>query len=124
SESKLNSTQQSILLEVRNALMQVELMRSNIETTTNVRQLAEKRAEAEQTKFDLGTSTLRFVLEEQRNLAQAQSDEIQALINFTKAIVEMDRSMGMTLKRNNVGIDKALQSPSIAATPLSSANGN
>jgi outer membrane protein TolC len=123
SESKYNSTVQQILLEVRNALTQVDMTRAKIETSTLTRQLAEQQAEAEQTKFDLGTSTLRFVLEEQRNLAQAQTAELQSLVNFTKAIVDLDKSMGLTLKRNNIEIDKTLQSP-VASTTPASRNGN
>ena len=42
------------------------------------------------------------------NVAQAQTNEIQALVNYTKALVDADRAMGMTLKKNNIEIDKAL----------------
>ena len=64
--------------------------------------------DAEQKKFDLGASTIRFVLEEQRNVAQAQTDEIQSLINYTKSLVDFDRATGMTLKKNNIEIEKTL----------------
>ena len=63
---------------------------------------------AEQTKFNLGTSTLRFVLEEQRNVAQAESNELQSVVNFTKSLVDLDKAMGMTLRKNNIEIDKTL----------------
>jgi outer membrane protein TolC len=124
SESKYIATQQQILLDVRNALTQVDMTRAKIETSTLTRQLAERQAEAEKTKFDLGTSTLRFVLEEQRNVAQAQTAELQSLVNFTKALVDLDRSMGLTLKRNNIEIDKALQPQPIASTTIVPRNGN
>ncbi|MBI4475469.1 MAG: TolC family protein [Acidobacteria bacterium] len=110
-ESRLEATAQQIALEVRNALMQVELNRARIETAQTTHTLAERRHEAEQTKFQLGTSTLRFVLEEQRNVAQAQTNELQAMTNFAKALVDLDRAMGMTLRRNNVEIEKAIQLP-------------
>jgi outer membrane protein TolC len=71
--------------------------------------------EAEQTKFNLGTSTLRFVLEEQRNVAQAETNEIQALVNFTKSLVDLDQAMGLTLTRNNVEIERAIRPPSVAS---------
>ena len=70
--------------------------------------LAEQQLVAEQRRFDLGASTVRFVLEEQRNLAQMQTNEIAAFINYTKALVDYERSIGMTLKKHNIEIAKTL----------------
>jgi outer membrane protein TolC len=108
SEQKLTAQAQQIALDVRNALTQVEMNKAQIEAATTARELAERRLEAEQKKFDLGASTIRFVLEEQRNVAQAQTDELQSLVNYTKALVDLDRSTGMTLKKNNIEVEKTL----------------
>ena len=107
-EQRITSQAQQIALEVRNALTQVDMNRARIEAATKARELSERRLEAEQKKFDLGASTIRFVLEEQRNVAQAQTDELQAIVNYTKALVDIDRAMGMTLKKNNIEIEKTL----------------
>ena len=61
SESRLNGTRQQIALEVRNALTMIEQARGSIETAQIARELAKEQADAEQTRFNLGTSTLRFV---------------------------------------------------------------
>jgi outer membrane protein TolC len=114
SEQKLFSQAQQIALDVRNALTQVEMSKAQIEASTKARELAERRLEAEQKKFDLGASTIRFVLEEQRNVAQAQTDELQSLVSYTKSLVELDRSTGMTLKKNNVEVEKTLSSGTTA----------
>ena len=108
SENRISAQAQQIALEVRNALTQVDMNRARIETAAKSRELTERRLEAEQKKFDLGASTIRFVLEEQRNVAQAETNEIQALVNYAKALVDMDRAMGMTLKKNNIEIEKTL----------------
>jgi outer membrane protein TolC len=107
-ENRITAQQQQIALEVRNALTQVEMNKARIDAAQKARELAERRLEAEQKKFDLGASTIRFVLEEQRNVAQAQTDEIQSLVNYTKSLVDFDRATGMTLKKNNIDIDKTL----------------
>ena len=107
-ENRLTAQAQQIALEVRNALTQVDMNKAKIEAATKARELAERRLEAEQKKFDLGASTIRFVLEEQRNVAQAQTDELQSLVNYTKSLVDVDHATGMTLKRNNVEIEKTL----------------
>jgi outer membrane protein TolC len=54
------------------------------------------------------------VLEEQRNLAQAQTDEILSLINYTKSLVDFDRATGMTLKKNNIEIEKTISTGATA----------
>jgi outer membrane protein TolC len=108
SEQKITAEAQQIALEVRNALTQVEMNKAQIEAASTARVLAERRLDAEQKKFDLGASTIRFVLEEQRNVAQAQTDELQALVNYTKALVDLDHATGMTLKRNSIEIEKTL----------------
>jgi outer membrane protein TolC len=107
-ESRITAQAQQIALEVRNALTQVDMNRAKIEAAQKARELAEQRLSAEQKKFDLGASTIRFVLEEQRNVAQAQTDELQSLVNYTKSLVDVDRATGMTLKKNNIEIEKAL----------------
>jgi outer membrane protein len=110
SEAKMKATAQSIMLEVRNALTQVEQNRARIETAQTALDLERQKLDAEQTKFNLGTSTLRFVLEEQRNLAQAETSELQSRVNFTKSLIDLDKAMGMTLRNNSIEVDKALQS--------------
>jgi outer membrane protein TolC len=107
-EQKISSQAQQIALEVRNALTAVEMNQAKIEATTKARELAERRLDAEQKKFNLGASTVRFVLQEQTNVAQAQTDELQAIVNYTKSLVDLDHSMGMSLKKNNIEVEKTL----------------
>jgi outer membrane protein TolC len=118
-ESRVDGIKAQIALEVRNALTQIEQAEATIETSRVARELAQERVQAEQTKFNVGTSTLRFVLEEQRNVAQAETTELQSLVNFTKAIVDLDKAMGLTLSKNSVEIDKALATPAVASRTLS-----
>ena len=118
-ESRLNVTRQQIALEVRSALTQIEQTRASIDQARVARELAEERVSAEQTKFTLGTSTLRNVLEEQRNVSQAETTELQSLVTFNKALVDLDKSMGLTLMKNNIQVDKALQTPAVASRSLS-----
>ena len=108
SQSTIDTVGQQIALDVRNALTQVNLYKARIETAKTVRELAQRVLDAEQDKFNLGTSTLRFVLDDQNSLAQAQSNEVQVLVNFTKALCTLDQAMGMTLRKNNIELEKML----------------
>jgi outer membrane protein TolC len=107
-EQNISALESQIALEVRNAVTQVKLNEARIETAQTSRMLAEQQYSAEQKKFELGASIIRYVLEEQRNLEQMQSNEIAAKVNYAKALVDYDRALGLTLKKNTVAIDKAL----------------
>lgn len=107
-EQTIKATEQQITLEVRNAINQLEMNKARIETAQVSRMLAEQQYAAEQKKFELGASTIRFVLEEQRNLEQMQSNELAAKVNYAKALVDYDHALGVTLKKNNVSIEKTL----------------
>jgi outer membrane protein TolC len=105
--AQLNAQAQQIALDVRNAMNQVEMNRAHIQSAQKARELAEQTLVAEQKKFDLGVSTLFFVLQQQTNLAAAETNEIQALVNYAKALVAFDRSTGQTLIHNSIEIEKA-----------------
>ena len=113
-ESRMAATAQGIALEVRNSYNQIEMNRARIDAAQVARELAEERLNAEQRKFRLGASAIRFVLQEQRNLTQAQTSEITALVDYVKAVVAYDQAIGRTLERNNIQIEQQLR-PSVAS---------
>jgi outer membrane protein TolC len=107
-EENIKAIDQQIALEVRNAITTVEMNKARVEAASVSRELAKEQLEAEQRRFELGASTVRFVLEEQRNYGQMQTNENAALVNYRKALVDYDRALGMTLRKNNVNIEKAV----------------
>lgn len=108
-EARRRQIAQAIALEVRNQSSILEMNKARIEAASKALQFAKLQLEAEQKKFQLGTTDVRFVLEAQRGVTQQQTNEIAALVNYAKALVEYDRVLGRTLRKNNVEIDKTLQ---------------
>jgi outer membrane protein TolC len=106
-QAQTDAIAQQIALDVRNAMNQVQMNKARIESAGKARELAQKTLEAEQTKLDLGVSTIYFVLQDQTNLAIAQTNEIQAIVNYDKALVVLDRAMGQTLQHNQIEIEHA-----------------
>jgi outer membrane protein len=100
---------QQIALEVRNAQSLVEMNRARIQAAEKALDLAVLQSEAEQKKFQLGNSQLRFVLQEQRNVTDAQTQRMLALVAYSKSLVTYDRAIGRTLRKNNIEIEKQLQ---------------
>jgi HAE1 family hydrophobic/amphiphilic exporter-1 len=99
---------QNISVEVRNALQGVETARRNIEAARAARIARQTQFEGEQKKFEAGLSTTFFVLQFQNFLSEARLSELQALVNYNKAIADLQRVMSTTLSANNVEISPRL----------------
>jgi outer membrane protein len=96
--------EQSIEVEVRNAVQAVEIGRLRVDTARASREAAEKQSESEQRRFQAGLSTTYFVLERQNNLSAAQGRELKAMTDYSKAVSELQRVMGTTLTSANVQV--------------------
>ncbi len=93
-----------IAQEVRQTSRAVDTNRKRIDATRVARELAAKRLEAEQKKFEVGMSTSFLIVQAQRDLAQAAANELRALIDYNKAIVAFERARGTILDRANVSV--------------------
>ncbi len=95
---------QSVTLEIRNALNQVEGAKVEIDAARTLLDLSRKNLAAEQRKYELGVQTIFFVLDAQTQLAQAEASLVQAHISYRRAITALDRATGELLSRHRVQI--------------------
>lgn len=108
-ELQLQRQQNQIRVEVQNALIALQQARAAFRAAVKSRQLAEQTLDAEQKKFALGASSIFFVIQYQRDLANAKFVEVQALTTYARARVQLDVATGDVLDRNNVTVDEALR---------------
>jgi outer membrane protein len=106
-ELGLQRQENQVRVDVQNAVIGVRQARAQYDSATKARVLEEQTLDAEQKKFELGASTLYNVILVQRDLVQAQSNEVAALGTYAKARVELDRALGQTLDVNNISLDEA-----------------
>jgi hypothetical protein len=90
SQTQLRNQQLQVSLQVRDSARQVQTNQKRMDTTRASRELAERRLEAEQRKFAAGTSTNFLVFQAQRDLAQAQNNELRALLDYQRSLVDLD----------------------------------
>lgn len=90
SQTQLRNQQLQVATEVREAARQVVTNQKRVETTRLSRQLAERRLEAEERKFVVGTSTSFFVFQAQRDLAQARNNELRAVLDYNRSLVDLE----------------------------------
>ena len=109
-ETRRASLMQQIAREVRSADSQVKMGSAQIVAAEKAHELAFHALRAEEKKFNIGAanSEIHFVLEAQRNLATAETNEMRSLINYQKALAAYDRAVGRTLKQQNIEIAKEM----------------
>jgi len=89
--ARLRALELQVATEVTNAALSVQSNLKRVEAAVAARELAEKRLEAEQSKFEVGMTTNFFVVQAQRDLRDAQNSELRALADYRKSLVTFER---------------------------------
>jgi outer membrane protein TolC len=97
-------TNQSVTLEVTNAVHSLEQAKLSIEAAKVAVDLARETLHADERKYELGAETVFFVLDAQTQVAQAELNLIQAQINFQLAVAQVDHATGDLLDHHHVQI--------------------
>jgi outer membrane protein TolC len=100
----LERTEQRILVEMREAVRNVETNIKRVSVTKGARELAQRKLEAEEKKLAVGLSSVREVLRFQDDLSSEQSREIRALTDYNVSLANLERAKGTTLERLNISI--------------------
>jgi outer membrane protein TolC len=108
-ELTLQKNVNQVRVDVQNAVIGIQQARARHEAAAKARALAEQTLAADQKKFELGATTAFQVVQDQRDLATAQSSEVQAMANFTHAQISLDQSLGRTLDVHGVSVEEALK---------------
>lgn len=103
----LQQTENRVSIEVRQALFAVEQNRASVESAKAAVDYARQSLDAEQKKYQFGTSTTTAVLQTRSALANAESTLMSAMAAYEKSRVEMERATGSLLDRNGISIDDA-----------------
>lgn len=92
SVTRLRSLEVQVAAEVANAALTVQSNLKRVEAAAAARGLAQQQLEAEQSKFEVGISTNFFVVQAQRDLANAENAELRALADYRKSLVTFERA--------------------------------
>lgn len=94
--------EQTIQVDVRNALQAVRSSESRLRAAVATREANEQQFASEQRKLDAGQSTTFLVLERQTALTEAQALELKAQTDLNKAIADLQRATGNALRVNSI----------------------
>ena len=103
-QAQIKQIELQVATDVTNAGVTVQSNGERVQAAQAARELAEKQLEAEQSKFEVGMSINYNVIQSQRDLATAQNNELQAILNYRKSLVELERLQQTTLQNLNITV--------------------
>jgi outer membrane protein TolC len=103
----LQQTENRVSIEVRYAQYGVEQNQASVASAKAAVDYARQSLDAEQKKYQFGTSTTTAVLQTRSALATAESTLMSAMAAYEKSRVELDRAVGTLLDHNGISIDDA-----------------
>ncbi|MEQ1910841.1 MAG: TolC family protein [Vicinamibacterales bacterium] len=89
-DAQLASLELRVTAAVTRAAQQVRSAEEQVKAASAARALAARRLEAEQARRDVGLSTTFFVLQAQRDLATAETNELRAQLDYGTALADFD----------------------------------
>ena len=89
-DARLREVEIRVAGEVRDVARRVNTSLQRVEATRVARELAERRLDAEQRRFEVALSTSFFVFRAQRDLAVARNNELLATLDYLKALVDFE----------------------------------
>lgn len=93
---------QLVALDVRTALLEVERSLQQIEASAARRILQEEVLRAENARFSVGNTTALEVARVQRDLLESRISEIEAIVNYRKALINLYLLDGTLLLRRGI----------------------
>lgn len=106
-KAKINfkSLENSIALEVKDAVRNIEMSLRRLDATKASRILSKERLDAIQKKFENGMATNFEVSEYQQDMAAAESEEINALIEYNIALLSLEKAKGLLLQSRGIALE-------------------
>jgi len=106
-EVRLKSLEQKAFLETKTTVRTVKTDYKRVEAYRIARELAEQKLDAEEAKLRAGMTTNFIVLQYQRDLANAKSSELRAVIDYNLSLSRLNNTLGISLKNWNIKLTDA-----------------
>ena len=103
--ARVDDVRQTIILEVRQTVRDIDTAARRITAARAARDAAEKNVDAERKRYENGMTTNFNVLSVQQELSDARSREIAALVLYNKAIASFHRAVGDLLEVHDIKVD-------------------
>jgi len=100
----VRTTEQQVRLDVLTAVSQVESSKDAMKLSVVAQNFSRKYMEAEQKKYELGNSTIFFVLQAQGALVAAESSVVQNAVNYRRNLMNLLLRTGDLLEARGIAV--------------------
>ncbi len=101
-KTSLKNLELQITQQVREGVRRVEANAKRVDANRAARVLAEEQLRVEQRRLEAGVSTTFNVLQFQRDLTQAEANELRSIADYFEALVNLDHVQGTVLEANRI----------------------
>jgi outer membrane protein len=105
----LDQTKANVAMQVRTSIKNLAPTRSQVEAAQRAVAASQETADAEQVKWNSGYSTLDRLYQTQVDLVRAQAAEIQARVNYAKAVIAGQGAIGTFGQSHGIVFEDALK---------------
>ena len=98
--------EQNIILEVRDKVRLVKARKQHVDVAKLSKEKETQNYEAQQDRYAAGQVSTHDMLDYQDKLAQAELDYINALVEYNIALIDLDKSQGLTLAKNDIKLEE------------------
>ena len=109
--AQTRSEEQTIVVEVRNAVQSVETARQRVLTARRAQENAQIELEGERKLYEAGKSTTFLLLTRENTLLNAKNAEIRAETDYNKAVADLQSATSTAFRANNIVVDSPVQIP-------------
>lgn len=99
---EIEKAQQEIYYAVLEAYKELQNREREVASASRYRELAVKRLEAEEERYNLGLGVIEWLFTYQRDAATARVNEIRTIVDYKISLAKLERVIGTNLKNKNI----------------------
>jgi len=105
-DARLRGQEQTVIIDVRNAVQAVETARQRVDTARRARENAEIQLEGERKLYEAGKSTTFLLFQRENTLTNARNAEIRAETDYNKAVADLQRATATAFAANHITVEE------------------
>jgi len=98
--------EQNIILDVRDKVRLVNMQKQQVEAAKLSKEKETQNYQAQKERYAAGQVSTHDMLDYQDRLSQAELDYVKSLIDYNIALINLDKSRGLTLAKNNIKLEE------------------
>jgi outer membrane protein len=104
-DARVRGQEQTVVIDVRNAVQAVETTRQRVLTARRALENAEIQLEGERKLYEAGKSTTFLLFQRENTLTNAKNAEIRAETDYNKALADLQRATATAFRANNITVE-------------------